>query len=123
VVSLNTTIYNIETTLISRKILPRHLDVFPYLSMKTRGLRTVRLNHSDTLRELCAGSLTHIFIYCPLLGGLGPEDGEAVDENGQLKDAADMVWFNDKDDTVPIASASGTRMFYCLVQIINIYFY
>lgn len=45
----------------------------------------------------------------PVLRRLGPEDGEAVDENGQLKDAADMVWFNDKDDTMPISS--GTRMF------------
>jgi hypothetical protein len=35
--------------------------------------------------------------------------GEAVDENGQLKDAADMDWFNDPGDTVPIAS--GSRMF------------
>ena len=34
---------------------------------------------------------------------------EAVDENGQLKDARDIMWYNDKDDTVPIAS--GSRMF------------
>ena len=34
--------------------------------------------------------------------------GEAVDENGQLKDARDIVWYNDKDDTVPIASGSRT---------------
>jgi hypothetical protein len=34
--------------------------------------------------------------------------GEAVDENGQLKDARDIVWYHDKDDTVPIASGSRT---------------
>jgi len=34
--------------------------------------------------------------------------GEAVDENRQLKDASDIVWYNDKDDTVPIASGSRT---------------
>jgi hypothetical protein len=43
------------------------------------------------------------------MNGLGPEDGEAVGENGQLKDAADINWFYDKDDTVPIQVASGTR--------------
>ena len=35
--------------------------------------------------------------------------GEAVDKNGQLKDARDIMWYNDKDDTVPIAS--GSHMF------------
>jgi len=34
--------------------------------------------------------------------------GEAVDENGRLKDARDIVWYHDKDDTVPIASGSRT---------------
>jgi hypothetical protein len=34
--------------------------------------------------------------------------GEAVDENGKLKDARDIVWYHDKDDTVPIPSGSRT---------------
>jgi hypothetical protein len=45
-----------------------------------------------------------IFILCMLVG-----TREAVDENRQLKDAGDIVWYHDKDDTVPIAS--GSRMF------------
>jgi hypothetical protein len=44
-----------------------------------------------------------ILISCTPLGA-----GEAVDENGQLKDASDIVWYHDKEDTVPIASGSRT---------------
>ena len=35
--------------------------------------------------------------------------GEAVDENGKLKDAKDIMWYHNKDDVVPIAS--GSHMF------------
>lgn len=44
-----------------------------------------------------------ILISCTPLGA-----GEAVDENGKLKDARDIMWYHDKDDTVPIASGSRT---------------
>ena len=36
-----------------------------------------------------------------------PGTGEAVDENGNLKDADKIVWYHDKDDAVPIASGSN----------------
>jgi hypothetical protein len=43
--------------------------------------------------------------------------GEAVDANGNLKDAEDMVWYNDKDDTVPIPSGSNPpRMFSTFIK-------
>ena len=51
-----------------------------------------------------------ILISCTPLGA-----GEAVDENGKLKDARDIVWYHNKDNTVPIASGSHTFIskFFC----------
>jgi len=38
--------------------------------------------------------------------------GDALNADGTLKDARDMVWYNDKDDMTPIASGSNPpRMF------------
>ena len=33
--------------------------------------------------------------------------GDALNADGTLKDARDMVWYNDKDDMTPIASGSN----------------
>ena len=43
--------------------------------------------------------------------------GEAVDEHGNLKDANDIVWYNDKDDAVPIASGSNLCVFDSLLSL------
>jgi len=36
------------------------------------------------------------------------EAREAVNENGKLKNARDIMWYHNKNDTVPIASGSHT---------------
>ena len=129
VVSTNTTVYEIEFALVCHGIFPHRRNKFSFLSMN--GFQGVRLNHSDTMGNLLAGPLTHFLINCLLLGGSGMTlmiscvihlrpilyipvgAGEAVDETGKLKDARDITWYYDKDDTVPIAS--GSRMFNSLI--------
>ncbi|KAF8812634.1 hypothetical protein BYT27DRAFT_7086466 [Phlegmacium glaucopus] len=48
------------------------------------------------MKDILAGPLTHFFIRCMMLGGSGA--GEALDKNGSLKDAKDIVWYHDVDD-------------------------
>lgn len=51
-------------------------------------------------------------------------NGEALDEDGHLKDADDIVWYNDKDDTVPIALGSkAPRMFFIFIFSVFLYLY
>jgi hypothetical protein len=89
---------------------PSPLFFFPsrrLLTPRSRGqilLYDARWIRYD-LQTLSTGT---IVCWCSLLAG----SGEAVDENGKLKDAKDIVWYHDKDDAVPIASGSNPpRMF------------
>jgi len=67
--------------------------------------------------DLLAGPLTHFFISCPLLGESGPR--EAVGKDGKLKDAKDITWYHDKDDTVHCWTTGRPRNTAQMNEILN----
>ncbi|KAF8154047.1 hypothetical protein B0H34DRAFT_809637 [Crassisporium funariophilum] len=59
----------------------------------------------DAMVDLLASPLSHFQICCWFLGG---SDQCALNPDGTLKDASKISFFNDPDDTTPIASGSRT---------------
>jgi hypothetical protein len=83
------------------------------------------------MRDLLAGPLSHFQIRCRFLGGSGKFsirfkyvpcpyfllDQCALNADGTLKDASEIEFFNDVDDTMPIASTSRTSGMHLFINL------
>ncbi|KAF8223677.1 hypothetical protein L208DRAFT_1381377 [Tricholoma matsutake] len=64
----------------------------------------------STIGEYGLSAFLHLQLHVMMFGGSSEATDQcALQSDGTLKDASDIVWYNDKDDDMPIASTSTVQ--------------